>query len=126
MIFEGYIPPEKVAQLVAQLDVGLCPYMKNPGQDACSPMRLLVYTAAGIPVVCTDLEEVHRMQLPNVVLVTEDSAALAEGIRKALTLPRQRPQEIYEYEVGHLVEAYENILLEVARQPSRGGVFSNK
>ncbi len=110
VIFQGFIPPDEVATVITQLDVGLCPYMKTIGADSQSPMRLLLYTAAGLPTVCTNLEEVQRMQFPNVVLVNDDSQSLVAGIRQALTLPRSRPPHIDAYEIGHLVNQYEAVL----------------
>lgn len=115
VIFEGFIPPDEVAKVISQLDVGLCPYMKTPGADSQSPMRLLLYTAAGIPVVSTNLEEVIRMQFPNVVLVEDDTPSLIQGIRQAVQLPRERPQAIYSYDIDALVEKYEDVLLSVTR-----------
>jgi glycosyltransferase involved in cell wall biosynthesis len=108
--FTGYIPPAEATQLMGVLDVGLCPYLKSPGADASSPMRLLMYTAAGIPTVCTDLEEVRRLNFPNVVLVDDDAAAMAAGIKTALAMPRCRPCEIEAYDLPLLVRQYETVL----------------
>lgn len=110
LVFQGYIPPHEAADWISALDVGLCPYEKTPGADAGSPMRLFMYAAAGLPTVCTELEEVRRMQFPNVVLVDDDPQSLAEGIRLALTLPRGRPPQIREYNLPHLVAQYEAVL----------------
>ena len=110
IIFLGYISPEEVADTISALNVGLCPYLKSPMDDARSPMRLLMYAAAGIPTVCTDLDEVRRMQFPNVVLVDDSAQSLAEGIRRALELPRIRPPQIEEYDIRRLVAQYEVVL----------------
>ncbi len=108
--FLGYIPPDEAPALIAALDVGLCPYRKTVGADASSPMRLLMYAAAGVPTVCTDLEEVRRMAFSNVVLVDDTSAALAEGIRQALCLPRRPPAAIANYDLPKLITRYEQVL----------------
>lgn len=108
--FMGFVPPSQVADVVRGLDVGLCPYRRSPMDDARSPMRLLLYTAAGLPVVCTDLEEVRRMDLPNVVLVPDAPGALSEGILVALDRPRGRPPQIEQYDVQRLVDRYEQVL----------------
>jgi hypothetical protein len=78
--------------------------------EARSPMRLLAYAAAGIPTVCTDREEVRRMEFSNVVLVQDHSAAFAEGVRFALQLPRRRPSQIDAYDIKSLASQYENVL----------------
>jgi glycosyltransferase involved in cell wall biosynthesis len=108
--FIGPIPQTEAIRLTRALDAGICPYLKTPGADASSPMRILMYTAAGIPVVCTDLEEVRRMRFPNVVLVADHAPALAEGIRAALQVPRGRPPEIEAYDLTRLVAQYEAVL----------------
>jgi glycosyltransferase involved in cell wall biosynthesis len=108
--FSGFVPAEKLAEAIGALDVGLCPYAKTPMDEARSPMRLLAYAAAGIPTVCTDLEEVRRMGFPNVLLVEDHSAAFAEGVRLALQLPRGRPPQIDAYDIKRLAAAYERIL----------------
>ena len=110
VIWKGYVTPDQAVDLVSALDVGLCPYKKTPGADASSPMRLLMYTAAGVPTVCTDLTSVREMRLPNTVLVADNSQALVEGILTALQLPRQRPAEIETYNLPCLVKKYEAVL----------------
>ena len=120
--FTGYIPPADAAALMSALDVGICPYPKSPGADASSPMRLLQYTAAGVPTVCTDLEEVRRMRFPNVVLVPDDAPGLAAGIQAALRMPHGRPPEIAAYDLPRLVAQYEAILAGSGPPPvSKGG-----
>jgi glycosyltransferase involved in cell wall biosynthesis len=100
----------KSAEIISAFDIGLCPYPKNPGSEACTPMRMLLYAAAGIPAVCTDLKEVRRMAFPNVVLVEDNPESLARGILQARNLPRERPDQIARYDLAHLVEEYERVL----------------
>jgi glycosyltransferase involved in cell wall biosynthesis len=110
ILFQGFIPPDQVADLISALDVGLCAYARSPMDDARSPMRLLLYSAAGLPTVCTDLEEVRRMNFPNVVLVQDDPASLAAGVRSALQMPRTMPGQISDYDLPVLVERWEGVL----------------
>jgi glycosyltransferase involved in cell wall biosynthesis len=108
--FKGYIPPGRLAETISSLDAGLCPYIKTPMDDARSPMRLLAYSAAGLPVVCTDLEEVRRMGFPNVVLVKDNGKSLAAGIEAALKMPKKQPFEIHAYDIHQLARKYEEVL----------------
>lgn len=108
--FFGDVPLPQAADVVSAFDIGLCPYLKTPGADAGSPMRLLLYTAAGLPTVCTNLEEVRRMDFPNVVLVEDDPISMAEGIRRARRLPRSRPAQIAAYDLRRLAKEYEQVL----------------
>lgn len=111
--FYGYVPPQELPVLNQNLDVGLCPYQKTPGADASSPMRLLVYSASGLPVVCTELEEVKRMNFQNVVFVADTPESMAKGVQTALGLRRQRPLDIYKYDLPVLVSKYQSVLKSV-------------
>jgi glycosyltransferase involved in cell wall biosynthesis len=106
----GYVTPEEANALIASLDVGLCPYFKTPGADASCPIRLLAYSAAGIPVVCTDLEEVRRLEFPNVFLVKDSAEALAEGIQHAIDIPHGQPSGIDRFDMKRLVQEYEAVI----------------
>jgi len=110
VIFLDGVAMEKAAEVVSAFDVGLCTYSKTPADDARSPMRLLMYAAAGLPIVCTDLEEVRRMQLPNVVRVEDNPKAYADGILRARRMPRSVPSQILAYDLHRLVEKYEGVL----------------
>lgn len=110
VIFTGPLARAEIPFLLAALDVGLCPYLKTPGDDARSPMRLLQYSAAGLPVVCTDLEEVRRMDFPNIILTQDDPRSLAEGIARALTMPRRIPPQVEDYDIHRLTARYEAVL----------------
>ena len=110
VMFHGYVPYHQVFNMVSALDIGLCPYLKTPMDDARSPMRLLLYTAAGLPTVCTQLEEVRRLNFSNVLLVEDNANSLAEGINQALHMPRVRPPQIDEFDLTRLTQKYEEIL----------------
>ena len=107
VVFYGYVPPENAYSVASALDVAICPYSKTRMDDARCPMKLLMFSAVGLPTVCTDLEEVRRMNFQNVVLVEEDPVSLTRGIRQALNMPRVRPPQIMRYDLKHLVNQYE-------------------
>ncbi|MGB7537427.1 MAG: glycosyltransferase [Anaerolineales bacterium] len=108
--FTEEVAMENAAEVVGAFDMGLCTYAKTPADDARSPMRLLMYAAAGLPTVCTDLEEVRRMQLPNVIRVEDNPQAYADGILRARRLPRSIPKEITAYDLNRLTAQYEEAL----------------
>jgi glycosyltransferase involved in cell wall biosynthesis len=110
VIFTGPMSRQEGPNLLAALDVGLCPYQKTPGGDAGSPMRLLQYSAAGLPVVCTNLEEVSRMNFRNVVRVDDNVNAFIAGIRQAVIIPKGRPSQLMDYDLPLLVSRWESIL----------------
>lgn len=108
--FHGFVSPEETPDMTASFDVGLCSYLKTPMDDARTPMRMLLYAAAGLPTVCTDLEEVRRMNFDNVVRVSDDAPALVSGVELALQLPRKRPPQVEQYDLPTLVRRYEDVL----------------
>lgn len=111
VIFQGYVPPEAAPDVIDALDVGLCAYTQGPGEDARSPMRLLMYAAAGVPTVCTELEEVRRMRFSNVLLAKDDAESFEESIRQALLHPRVQPSQIQSYDLSYLTRLYETVLV---------------
>jgi hypothetical protein len=108
--FVGFVTPTDVGAYFSAVDVGLCPYARNPAADAASPLRLLSYSAAGCAVVCTRLEEVRRMAFPNVILADDTAEDIARGVREALGRPRERPPQIAEYDIRALASQYEHVL----------------
>jgi glycosyltransferase involved in cell wall biosynthesis len=110
IIFDGPIRIDANHEWMQNLDVGLCPYAKTPGADATSPMRLLQYSAAGLPVVCTDLMEVRRMNFDNVILVEDSPDALVDGIHLAARMPKVRPSQVWDYDLPRLMIRCEQVL----------------
>jgi len=111
--FTGFINPQNVHNYYKAIDIGLCPYMKTKGRDAGCSIKLLEYTAAGKPVVSTDLEEVKRMNFSNVILVKDNPESLAEGIEKVIdsNFKFKIPKKIQEYDANKLVKKYEDVLM---------------
>lgn len=110
--FHGFVPFDQLPSVMNALDVGLCPYEKTEADDARSPMRLVSYLAAGVPVVCTELTSVRDMEMETVVLTPDTPEGFVQGIRQALTLPRKRPQKLLDYDLPRLVEKYEQVLFD--------------
>jgi glycosyltransferase involved in cell wall biosynthesis len=109
-IFTGFVSPYDVPDYFKAINIGLCPYIKSKSDDARSPMKLLDYTAAGKPVVSTDLEEIKRMNFSNVILVKDNAVSLAEGIKRALKSKVRIPREIQKYDINRLVKKYEKVI----------------
>jgi glycosyltransferase involved in cell wall biosynthesis len=110
VVVQGYMAPDEAVETISALDVGMCSYARTTMDDARSPMRLLMYAAAGVPTVCTDLEEVRRMNFPNVVRVADDAQSFADGIRCALQRPHISPPDIQDYDLHRIVNHYEAVL----------------
>ncbi len=80
----GLVPHDAVADYFMATDVGLYPGDANPYFDAACPLKILEYSAAGKPVVATDLAELRRLAFPNVYLAPPEPSAFAAAIIRAL------------------------------------------
>ena len=91
VIATGPVPPSEVAHFFAASDVGLYPGDQTPYFDAACPLKVLEYSAAGKPVVATDLEELRNWSFPNVRLAAPTASAFARELRQALERPHVTP-----------------------------------
>src|SRR5204862_3659669 len=80
-------PHDEVAAYFKATDVGLYPGDANAYFDAACPIKVLEYSAAGRPVVATDLAELRRLALPNVLLAPPEPRAFGAAIVRALRDP---------------------------------------
>lgn len=80
----GPIPHDAIADYFMATDVGLYPGDANAYFDAACPIKILEYSAAGKPVVATDLAELRRLDFPNMYLATPEPSAFAAAIVRAL------------------------------------------
>jgi glycosyltransferase involved in cell wall biosynthesis len=87
----GWVPNSLIADYFAATDLGLYPGASSPYFDAACPIKVLEYSAARRPVVATDLEELRRMALPNVVLERPEPDAFASAILAGLKRTHPSP-----------------------------------
>jgi glycosyltransferase involved in cell wall biosynthesis len=96
-IATGPLPHDAVADYYAATDVGLYPGDANPYFDAACPLKVLEYSAAGKPVVATDLAELRRLAFPNVYLAPPTpeafGAAIARAVKERTAMPDLRAFE---------------------------------
>ena len=84
LVATGPVPHLRIADYFAATDVGLYPGDATPYFDAACPIKVLEYSAAGKPVVATDLTELRRLGFPNVYLSPPEPTAFADRIVRAL------------------------------------------
>jgi glycosyltransferase involved in cell wall biosynthesis len=91
LIATGAVPNAQVADYFMATDVGLYPGDADPYFDAACPIKVLEYSAAGKPVVATDLEELRRFAWPNVYLSPPEpkafGAAIVRAVRERTAMP---------------------------------------
>jgi glycosyltransferase involved in cell wall biosynthesis len=98
LIFHGFVPPGRLAETYAMLDVLLMPYQRQVAvaggrsdtSDWMSPMKLFEYMATGRPIISSDLPVLRE------VLVDRENALL---------VPADKP------------DCWENALRELLEQP---------
>jgi glycosyltransferase involved in cell wall biosynthesis len=73
----GPRPYRDLPAYVQAFDVGIIPYVLNEHTVAVDPLKLLEYLAAGIPVVTTDLPEVHKYREAVAIAPTHDDFVAA-------------------------------------------------
>ena len=88
LVATGPLPNAEVADYFMATDVGLYPGDASPYFDAACPIKVLEYSAAGKPVVATDLAELRRLGFPNVYLAAPEALAFGASIVRAF---RERP-----------------------------------
>lgn len=66
-IFMGEIPFESLNELYCTFDIGIIPFKVNGLTNPIIPIKLIEYFAKGLPVVCSPLEEVKRIDKDNLI-----------------------------------------------------------
>lgn len=124
VVATGKVPPTEVADFFAATDVGLYPGDQNAYFDAACPLKVLEYTAAGKPVVATDLKELRNWGFPNVRLAAPTAEDFAREIKLALEQPRTLEQprldrDLADFRWSALSERLLGILDDVASRGKR-------
>jgi glycosyltransferase involved in cell wall biosynthesis len=106
IIFTDQVPYDKINDYFAAIDVGIYPVDQNPYFDSAIPIKILEYTAAGKPVVSTDIEEMRSLGFQNVFLCKPTARDFSIQIEKALNYNGEFPSlSRYEWKtIAHEIE----------------------
>ncbi|GMV02057.1 MAG: glycosyltransferase family 4 protein [Burkholderiaceae bacterium] len=90
--FSGALAPERVPLALAEMDIGVAPY---PARDDFyfSPLKIVEYMAAGLPVVTTrvgPLADMVRHGVEGLLVAPDDPRALADALAVLLADPLRR------------------------------------
>ena len=102
--FTGYVPPSRVAGHLARAKIALCPLpadLDSVSAEYTSPMKIVDYMAAGVPVVATDLPSVREAvgcPAAACLVPSDDPQAMADCVAELLEDPDHRQRLI---EAGH-------------------------
>lgn len=94
--FRPPVEREALRGLIRAADVGLLPHHVTRLTSAMSPLKLLEYLAAGLPVAATDLEPVRSLDSRRIVLVAP-GGDFAAAARSAAALGRAPEPERLEF-----------------------------
>jgi len=123
VLLTGYRPSCEVREFLANADVGLAPFEETPVTRAKSPLKVVEYLAAGLPIVGSHVGEVPTM-IGNAgrTVVPDDPDAFAQAILDVLASPerwqgysreaRRRVQEVYNWShtTDEILRAYEKAI----------------
>lgn len=84
----GPRPYEQIPDYLHHCDVAVIPFVKSDLTDAVSPIKLYEYCSAGIPVVCSDMEEVKKLNAP--IYIAENSEDFIRGVKLYLEKPYEK------------------------------------
>lgn len=59
--FEGFVPYPNLPRLLAQADIGVATSRSNAFRQYASPLKIVEYMAAGLPVICSGGGEAEQM-----------------------------------------------------------------
>ncbi len=76
--FLGAQPPEKLADFVAQFDLGVIPFVSNGFTKSIYPLKINEYLAAGLPVITTNFGKLG--DFTEVATIVETPEAFLEAI----------------------------------------------
>ncbi len=95
----GWMEPAMLSPYVASFDVGVMPYdCFNERNLHCSPLKLLDYFLAGIPVVSTPV--IPLWEYSDLIYFGETPTEFGDAIRNALEEPRTSPKRGQRMEVA--------------------------
>jgi glycosyltransferase involved in cell wall biosynthesis len=89
----GAVPPADVPAYLRAMDVAAAPYPAGDAAAYFSPLKVLEYLAAGIPVVASDTGQVPSLLdhgRAGVLVAPGDAAALADGLLALANDPERR------------------------------------
>jgi glycosyltransferase involved in cell wall biosynthesis len=113
LVATGPVPNREIADYFMASDVGLYPGDATPYFDAACPIKVLEYSAAGKPVVATDLAELRRWAWPNVHLAPPEPHAFAASIVRAFQERTAMP-DLASFEWDLLAQRFEETCEAVA------------
>lgn len=130
VIMTGLVPHEKVARILAALDVAVVPYPRLPSEMWFSPLKLFEYMSAGKPIVATkagQIAEVIENGRSGLLVNQEDAHGFAEAVIALLKDPQKRLElgsnarrhAVERHSWGGYIQRLESVYVDVLREAGR-------
>jgi len=81
----GPVRTEEVWDYFHAADLGLLPFILEPGTHHCLPLKVLEFGAAGKPLLATPLHELQRLDFPHVRFAPYDAEAWSRALLDEIT-----------------------------------------
>lgn len=110
----GLKPFEELPAYTRHFSVGLIPFCRNELTASCNPLKLLEYLSGGLPVVSTDIPEVHRFDgLVHIAGSADEFISLCERAMRndSGRERRRRSDAAEEHSWQHRVDELSDILV---------------
>jgi hypothetical protein len=89
----GPVPVSEVWDYFHAADLGLLPFILEPGTHQCLPLKVLEFAAAGKPMLASPLHELQRLRLPHLRYAPHDSDAWCRSLLDEATyIPPDRAE----------------------------------
>jgi len=100
VIYTGPVSPAEVDRYFHVLDVGLLPKIIDPSQNMAFHIKIIEYTAVKKPVLSSPLDEIKRLNWPNILVADYNEEKWLENLCAARRMPWKK-------EWDNLVSAYD-------------------
>ncbi len=111
LIAPGHIPSGSVATYFAASDVGLYPGDLRPWFVDAAPLKIIEYSACGVPVVSSPVS-MFRTGWPNVRITDPSADAFVDAIEQALVEPGA-PPDLSHYDWSQIARSFQSVLTAV-------------
>ena len=119
--FMGEVPFESLNDLYCTFDVGIIPFKVNGLTNPIIPIKLIEYFAKGLPVVCSPLDEVKRIDKGNLIHYANGKEDWINNIEVALKDKRQDQfiEFANDYTWENATEMYMSIIEDLVTQSQK-------
>ncbi|MBN3040843.1 MAG: glycosyltransferase, partial [Candidatus Omnitrophica bacterium] len=112
IIITGIVSNKEIETYINCFNLAVLPHVKNPYQDMAFHIKLIEYTAARKMVVSTPLDEVKRLNFPNIIVADMDVGSWAKALLKAkdMVWPNDWDSLVEKYDWKEIVSCLNSLI----------------